>query len=418
MNELLEYFYCFLCVISITFCLYKYLDRKPSQLELVSFLLFYGFVNYIVTGKIQLDIQYKIFMNTFSMIIDYLCICLLNRKIKAHLFFYVTIYLTIYIQVIILLTYFLSYIDGFNMLVVYSHPIIRFIFVILFNAITIIIYKGLEKKAVLPNNETTKNNYTILCIINLIVLFVMTVFQWINELSQSNIYMHLTSSAFVVLWFVLIYVLNRSFQLSENKENQLVIQSIYSNIEQYIRQYKQEEEQIRKIRHYIKNHFIIIKNLSEDENIHQYIDEIYPKLENMQVLSQRITGNLYVDTILNSKKNEYPNITMAYHCNIEGLNMNSLDLSVLLFNLIDNACQASCKVNGYVHLMMKYDGEHLFIDIENSSQEKINFISKKGAGHGYGMKIINEIVEKYHGTIEYEVLDCLVNVKVGLILKE
>ena len=56
------------------------------------------------------------------------------------------------------------------MLVVYSHPIIRFIFVILFNAITIIIYKGLEKKAVLPNNETTKNNYTILCIINLIVL--------------------------------------------------------------------------------------------------------------------------------------------------------------------------------------------------------------------------------------------------------
>lgn len=86
MNELLEYFYCFLCVISITFCLYKYLDRKPSQLELVSFLLFYGFVNYIVTGKIQLDIQYKIFMNTFSMIIDYLCICLLNRKIKAHLF--------------------------------------------------------------------------------------------------------------------------------------------------------------------------------------------------------------------------------------------------------------------------------------------------------------------------------------------
>lgn len=81
--------------------------------------------------------------------------------------------------------------------------------------------------------------------------------------------------------------------------------------------------------------------------------------------------------------------------------MNPKDLSTLIFNLLDNAFQASLEVNGHVEFKMIYNASRLIIETINDVNEMPNFVSKKGSGHGYGMKIIQDIVRKYNGNIEY-----------------
>lgn len=149
MYELLEYFYCLIYVSSLTFCVYKYLDRKPKWKELVVFLLMYGFVNYIITGKIIIDIKYRIVIDFLSILNDFIFICLLNKKIELYLFVYVTLFSTIYLQSVVLILDLINQIDKYYVFISLEPSFLRFMLVILFNIITVVIYKILEKKTLL-----------------------------------------------------------------------------------------------------------------------------------------------------------------------------------------------------------------------------------------------------------------------------
>ena len=45
-----------------------------------------------------------------------------------------------------------------------------------------------------------------------------------------------------------------------------------------------------------------------------------------------------------------------------------------------------------------------------------NNLSQKGEGHGYGMKIINQIVYKYKGKIDYQVLEKEVKISIIMLI--
>lgn len=416
MNGLIEYFYCLIYALAMTVCVYKYLERKPKWNEVVLFVLFYGLVNYFITDEIQINLKYKIIINILTILSDFVCICILNRKMKLYLFFFTSLFISIYSQCITIITYPLNYIDSYLIQMSLNASFVRFVIVLLINFCTIVTIKCFEKKQILPQLTTVKENYKILCLTNLLVQFIMSVFQSINELNQGNVYLHIMSLIFVALWLILIYALNRSFMLAREKENYLIMQSTYGNIEQYIKQYEYEENQMKKIRHDIKNHLTVIKNLDETGKISRYVDQLYPELENIKVISKKISGNIYIDTILNSKMFEFKNVSIISDFEINNLKMGSVDLSVILFNLIDNACQSAEEINGQVSIKMKYTNTHLFIEIENDCIKKPDFISKKGKGHGYGMRIIDDIIKKYNGNIEYEIEETKVRVKVGLIV--
>lgn len=418
MTELLEYFYCLVYVSSLTFCVYKYLDRKPSPKELIVFLLFYGFIDYLITGKIKLDIKYNLIITILTLLSDYICLCILNRKFKIQFLFYTSLYLTIYSKIVIIITYLLNYINEFNIFIILSPSLFRFIIVIIFNGITGMIYKFLKNKSMLFEVDVFTNNHTTLCVINILICFVESIFHWLNKMEQGNIYLQFISIVVTILWLILLYAFNKSIIVKRNNENQMITNFVSSEIEQYIDQYRNEEEKIQKVRHDIKNHFMIIKNLSDEKNVKDYIDKLYPSLNNIKTNFIKITDNIYVDAIINSKITEYPNVNISYHCNLSGLKMNSRDLSVIVFNLIDNACQAAGEIRGNVDITMIYNECHLFIEVKNSCRGTPDFHSKKGIGHGYGMRIIDDIVKKYKGCIEYGMLEDEVIIKVGLILQE
>lgn len=154
MNVLIEYFYCLIYAIAMTICVYKYLERKPQWNEVVLFVLFYGLVNYFLTAEIQIDLKHLIFINVLAIISDYLCICLLNKKMKLYLFFFTSFFTSIYSQCIVIITYPLNYIDSNLIQMSLNTSFMRSVIVLLINLCTIMIMKYFEKA------NPTSTNYS------------------------------------------------------------------------------------------------------------------------------------------------------------------------------------------------------------------------------------------------------------------
>ena len=83
----------------------------------------------------------------------------------------------------------------------------------------------------------------------------------------------------------------------------------------------------------------------------------------------------------------------------EHLNISTFDINVVLSNLFDNAFNALSHVAcPTLFVSMKYDRGVLLIDMQNNYS--INApASETSEGHGFGLKNIRRIAEKYHGNL-------------------
>lgn len=412
MYQLLEYFYCLIYVCSLTLCVYKYLDRKPQLRELVLFLLGFGFVDYIVTYQITIDIQYNVIQALCVILSDYMMIALLNRKVNVKLLFYTTLYYALFEQIIVIISFLSS--DSLIGLS-FDFMFLRFVFIILLNLGSIAIFYGFQKLMIIPDHKNAIANYQILCLVNILAIVCGIVFQFIDEIGQSNIYINMVSIVFIFLWGLLLYCLNRFFILTKEYEENAAMNAVYENVEQYMRQYQEDQQKITKLKHDLKNHLMIMKNLGDKLKVDEYINQILPELDTM-VISNELSGNIYIDAILNSKKLQYPNVHISYRTYLEGLHMDMKELCTILFNLVDNACEAANKMNGYVHVEVIYDRSILIVRVKNLTDKKTDFVSRKGKGHGYGLKIVKDIIEKYDGVIEMESSEKEVSVKAGFAI--
>ena len=184
-------------------------------------------------------------------------------------------------------------------------------------------------------------------------------------------------------------------------------------ISKYIDFYRQESENLRKIRHDLKNHQMILESIDKEKKYQQYIDEVFTDVENSDFV---ISGNIFVDSCLFVKKQEYPQIDFTYDLSIKELVFNDKDLMSLLFNLIDNACKEAMMTDCKVDIVVSYQNDILVIRVTNTVRQKPNFIVNKGEEHGLGLKIINSIVNKYNGVIFIDYPDdkIVFNIKINV----
>ena len=411
---LMEYIYCLIYVTGLSICIYKYLDRKPKLLELICILLIYGFINFVITNKITFDVMEQIFMSFGIILSDFIMISIMNRKINWVLFNYTLFYSSLNIFIITISLFVMN--NYFPFLIEKTHTITsyRFSIIIIFNIINILIWRLLERKNFIVHKKIIKNYLNLFLIVNGISQIILIIFQYFSYTLELNIYTNFLLIIFAILWFYFIYIISKYTSLSYEHENMLLSESISQNIEQYMIQYKSNQEKVNKLRHDIKNHFILIKEMSHNQEVIHYIEQMFPELEKIRIEDKEISGHLYIDAIIHTRQLMYDNVqVIGEFTNIKDLKLNELDLSLLLFNLLDNAFQASHEVNGYVKIEMKYDDCHLILRIENNCKGKTDFKSRK-INHGYGLKIVRDIVEKYDGTIDFISQENIVIVKVGL----
>lgn len=407
------FLYSFIYIISLIFCCYDYLDEEPKMYTYALSIILGTMINFLIRSFYGYNVIQIIFILLNSCFIIYL----LNKRINTYLLFYILFFINVYTFVFSFIQIIMSYISYLPFTnSVLPNSILAIITMLMFLLIVYIFNKFTRNNIIVDKSIIDENTF-LFCLINVVTLLIyIFLYAYIHPRYYLNIPMQCLLSSIYILWIYFIQVFNHQLKIYKQATQNILMNRIYQDVEQFRLQYQQNQEDIYKLNHDMKNHLLIIKNLDNKKDIEEYIDNLYPKLKIQNHKKTEVSGNVYIDTILYIKKREYPHITFHEDFAITDLDMNHIELCSLMFNLIDNACQNTKGKEGMIDIHMSYENPHLKIYIKNSFQDEVSFVSKKGNNHGYGMKIIQDIVNKYDGSIEYKILDKEVLVKILLVI--
>ena len=169
--------------------------------------------------------------------------------------------------------------------------------------------------------------------------------------------------------------------------------------------------EIRKIKHDM-NHMLL--SLLDDcekkdyESLHNHIHNQLHRINETQTVD---TGNASLNLILSSQlsKIKDKNIEFIASQFDDDIPMDKVDFYVLLGNLLDNAIEnCTSKSIKKIILDIYKESNDFVIDIKNTSinnplvDNPYFNTTKEERGHGFGMRSIMNIVNKYHGEITYD----------------
>lgn len=227
--------------------------------------------------------------------------------------------------------------------------------------------------------------------------------------------------------YLMIYLQDCLVELFHSREQASLIEKEkeYYQREAVIILQKQELE--RQFRHDWKNRVQILRQLAEEENAQQlkkYVKEIEEKNEEHQIYSN--TGNLIIDSIINSKLQEAISRNIAVTSSImlpAGFEINTDDMVVILGNLLDNSIEACERLEASrsIDILLNYEEGCLILCIRNSFDQIINisgeeYVTRKENKdlHGIGLKSVNNTINKYNGVMEITTDDGLFAVNIML----
>lgn len=212
-----------------------------------------------------------------------------------------------------------------------------------------------------------------------------------------------------IVCFYMTYALNRSNSEAENLRVQKQ-QEEYRT--QYSENIRSQYEEIRRIRHDMKQNLAVISALYKEgkyKEAGEYIDKISYNLAKLEMFID--VGNDFINAILNSKlsiaKEHGIEVLCVSSSNMRGVE--DTDLCNLLGNMLDNAIEAAGKCNNsLIEVSINSDDDKIHVMISNSIKESVlknncDLVSTKDDDntHGYGIKTIKSIAEKYSGIANF-----------------
>lgn len=199
----------------------------------------------------------------------------------------------------------------------------------------------------------------------------------------------------------------------------------YARLNEEIGKYWYE---MQSFRHNLKQRYILEQSYLQEGNLArlaEYYDESIRLLSGRKPVAN--TGNVCIDNIINYKSLSAENKGIVIRGDFIAafdMMLNEEDVCNVIGNLLDNAIEASEileEENRIVDVKVKMEGTNLLIVVENhylGQRKKVGNVyltaKEKGKGHGIGLKIVEQVVRKYHGEMQIEDKDGLFVVKVFL----
>lgn len=253
------------------------------------------------------------------------------------------------------------------------------------------------------------------CIYIIIALFLYCVCIYCLSSSTNNrindMYLYVLLFATLITDVILYIMFFSEAKISMQNE------TLIKQVDVFNSQYKKITSNIqetRKIRHDLHHHLNAIATLNSEgksKELRDYLLQYTTIYQNMD--AQKLCGSSAIDTILKYyiEKAQEENIQVKTKiANLDGnLGIDSIDITVLLGNAMDNAIHA-CKdiVASKIYITITKKGSMLLIEIKNSCHEdeidSQNFRSTKKKGiHGYGITNMKTVCQKYDGEARYKV---------------
>lgn len=214
-----------------------------------------------------------------------------------------------------------------------------------------------------------------------------------------------------------------------HEELSVINNTLQSQYEQY-NAYKESSEIIQRQFHDLKHQLEMIRSESDSSKRERHVEEMTHAINTYSATIS--TGNAILDTILTSKNAICIENGITFTCFADGQqldNMDAMDICSLFGNALDNAIEAVKRIpdkeKRLIELRVAKKALFLVISLRNITFEKLAFendlpITTKARKdlHGYGLKSIALITEKYQGTMTITMDENWFSLKVIIPVKE
>lgn len=178
--------------------------------------------------------------------------------------------------------------------------------------------------------------------------------------------------------------------------------------------YRIHEESVRLVNqkyHDLKHQIALLRSeITSGEKL-QYLDELEKDIRSYEARNK--TGNNVLDTILTARSLQCQREGIVLTCTADGSAldfMNAMDISILFGNALDNAIESVSIIpeqeKRLIHLTVSRQKSFVRIHMENCYEGELKMVdgmpvTKKQDTdfHGFGLKSIGTIVDKYGGSM-------------------
>lgn len=190
------------------------------------------------------------------------------------------------------------------------------------------------------------------------------------------------------------------------------------------------QKKVRKLQHDMKNHLSVIQTLLEQDKKEQAIAYLRRlSAEPLQEL-RFFCENPMVNALLNAQHQlaQKHEISCTFDLQLpENISIDAVSLCSLIGNTMDNAIEACCRIPNSAgrHILLKVRCTDVFFSffVENSKQDPVirqgslfQTSKKEKAAHGFGLQIVRDTVNRYHGTMEVTYTPDTFSVTIGIPL--
>ncbi|MBR2877192.1 MAG: GHKL domain-containing protein [Clostridia bacterium] len=215
----------------------------------------------------------------------------------------------------------------------------------------------------------------------------------------------------LIFYCIFVFIYFQSLSEKERKITELEAERKMNDMNAtYLEILEHQNDEFQIVFHDMKNHYLTLSQMENIGDVKQYINELYPSLENQNKV--RISKNKIIDLILNKYivvcKNR--NIKFYYEVRTADLNyINDIELSVILNNALDNAVEAAeNSVDKIIEFSIRHINNMDFVSIINSCDEKpvsrdsiLKTTKNHMQKHGFGSKIIERYTKANNGEYEW-----------------
>ncbi len=183
----------------------------------------------------------------------------------------------------------------------------------------------------------------------------------------------------------------------------------------YYEELENSQLQLRRFRHDMKNHFAAAEGLLSEGKTEQAREYFEQLSGHMETRNRRFCKNEIVNAVLNVKYNAAlcNDIDCFFHISIDGMTgLDNISLCTVFANTLDNALEACMKIEKTkerrLSVKARYTENGYFsYEITNTKMNEVRekrgrfFTDKENTkSHGLGISSVQEIVDRYNGTME------------------
>lgn len=224
----------------------------------------------------------------------------------------------------------------------------------------------------------------------------------------------------VSLWFINLMAYYQFYTIDQDTKKNMELNALRQKAEMEKEKYhatKLSYDELRSIRHEIKNHNFYMKALLDEgktAEAKEYLDRV--SSQGTKYLKSFDSGNYAVDVVMNHEMAAAKEQGVVLDTSIlvpRKLPFKDEDLCSLLSNLLDNAMEAASQAGvaePTVNISIIPRQEYLFIRVTNPvdktlpEKRRMTLETTKTNHtelHGYGTRIIRRIAESYNGSVKY-----------------